>query len=160
VLLALYFFLAGIAVTQHPFLWIVPLSSGLFAAAAAAVAAVGSVLLPAYASWGERQKASWRSNVIHALFSALIGGGAAAYIAHDPTEVKRLPIWPVPLFVLSCLCLLAIIFLSVFGVDASRTCIFIRTDIYSTYCMYFVFSDVPVPICRFRNFFSTASVNR
>eukprot|EP00873_Tetraselmis_striata_P000460 jgi/Tetstr1/420724/TSEL_011807.t1 len=70
VLLAFYFFLAGIAVTQHPFLWIVPVSTLGFALTSGAAGMAGSALLPAYASWGARQRAGWRANVVHLLFSA------------------------------------------------------------------------------------------
>lgn len=93
-LLAFYFFLAGIAVTQHPFLWIVPVSTLGFALTSGAAGMAGSALLPAYASWGARQRAGWRANVVHLLFSASVGGGAVAYLASSPSSLLALPDLP------------------------------------------------------------------
>lgn len=83
-LLAIYFFLAGLAVTQHPFLWIVPVTTLCFAVAAASAGAAASVLGTGYRLLPEKQKAYWRANAVNLMYSTVAGMGAAWHAISNP----------------------------------------------------------------------------
>lgn len=70
-LLAIYFFLAGIAVTHRPYLWVTPATSAIFAAIIAIVSST-SMKLPFYKKSSQAEQILWSSNVVLLLFSIFI----------------------------------------------------------------------------------------
>lgn len=88
VLLAVYFFLAGLLVHRHPYLWLIPLVSTAFAMLHAATHTISTVALPFYALLPGHQQAWWCADVAHLLYSATASMAAAAYIYMEPSALQ------------------------------------------------------------------------
>lgn len=87
-LLAFYFFLAGLLVRGHPFLWILPVAFSAFALAHGAAHYAGRALHAPYALYDAPRAAAWRAAAVHLGYSACAGAGAAALIALDPGALR------------------------------------------------------------------------
>lgn len=68
-LTALYFFLAGLMVPRHAYLWLMPAAFVACFALKAALAPVASVLVPAYGSLTPAKRAWFAADVVHLVFS-------------------------------------------------------------------------------------------
>jgi hypothetical protein len=73
ILLSLYFFLAGIAVSTGRLLWVLPLATAASAALHSLAGAVSMAAVPAYRSLEPQEAALWRVDVMHLAYSAITG---------------------------------------------------------------------------------------
>ncbi|KAI8475498.1 MAG: cyclopropane fatty acid synthase [Monoraphidium minutum] len=83
-LLAFYFFLAGLLVRGHPYLWIMPVAFTAAAAAHGAAHYAGRALHAPYALLAPHRADAWRGAAAHLLYSAAAGLGGAALICMRP----------------------------------------------------------------------------
>lgn len=87
ILLSLYFFLAGAAVSTSRVLWLLPAATAL-SAAAFAVAGLAARLLPARGAPPAPDAAALRSlQLVHLAYSSLAACAAAAYVAARPAAL-------------------------------------------------------------------------
>lgn len=73
-LLCLYCFLAGVAVSTGRMLWLLPLATAASAGVYWVTGAASSLALPFYKELGEARAALWRVDAAHLIYSALTGG--------------------------------------------------------------------------------------
>ncbi len=87
VLLALYFFLAGLLMHRHPYLWLLPVTSTACAALHAAVHVASRLALPFYALLHPTAQAWWCADAVHLAYSVAATAAAAAYVCVQPSAL-------------------------------------------------------------------------
>ncbi|GFR51020.1 hypothetical protein Agub_g13347 [Astrephomene gubernaculifera] len=87
-LMALYFFLAGLMVSRHPHMWLLPAASCLMALVAGAAHFASLALVPSYRFLSPERRALWCSDVAHILYSASASVAALAYVAAEPRALQ------------------------------------------------------------------------
>ncbi|GLI66534.1 hypothetical protein VaNZ11_010410 [Volvox africanus] len=88
VLMALYFFLAGLLVSRHPFMWLMPAASCLMALIAAIAHFASEPLVPSYRFQPPERRALWCSDIAHTLYSSIVSAAAVLYIAYEPRALN------------------------------------------------------------------------
>ncbi|GIL82213.1 hypothetical protein Vretimale_7189 [Volvox reticuliferus] len=88
VLMAVYFFLAGLLVSRHPFMWLMPAASCLMALIAAMAHFVSEPLVPLYRFQSPERRALWCSDIAHMLYSSLVSAAAVLYVTYEPRALK------------------------------------------------------------------------
>jgi len=94
-LLALYFFLAGMLVHSHAWLWLMPLTSTAFVLLGAVTRAVSPLLSNSYALLPASQQARWVADANHLVFSALASVAGVVVVASNPSVIHLVrPVGP------------------------------------------------------------------
>lgn len=83
-LLALYFFLAGLLVQRHPLLWIMPITSTLFALLHGTVALLAAATSRSYRALGALLRAQFSGAVCRLVYSAAVSSCALLLLARAP----------------------------------------------------------------------------
>ncbi|GLC46603.1 hypothetical protein PLESTB_001222700 [Pleodorina starrii] len=88
VLMALYFFLAGLLVSRHPYMWLLPAASCLMALVAGMAHYASQALVPSYRFLTPERRALWCSDVAHVAYSAMVSAAALMYMAAEPRALQ------------------------------------------------------------------------
>ncbi|KAG2492394.1 hypothetical protein HYH03_009340 [Edaphochlamys debaryana] len=88
VLIAFYFFLAGLLVGRHSHMWLLPAASMLMAAVATVAHIASSALVPSYRLMTGERRALWCSDIAHLLYSGTAAAVALAYAAYEPRALQ------------------------------------------------------------------------
>jgi hypothetical protein len=83
-LLALYFFLAGLLVQRHPLLWVMPITSTLFAVLHGTVALLAHLTSRSYRALGALARAQFCGAVCRLVYSAAVSTCALTLLAAAP----------------------------------------------------------------------------
>lgn len=83
-LLALYFFLAGLLVQRHPLLWVMPITSTLFALLHGTVALLAHLTSSSYRALGTLARAQFCGAVCRLVYSAVVSTCALTLLAAAP----------------------------------------------------------------------------
>ena len=87
ILMCVYFFLAGVAVSTSPVLWMLPLATVLSAMLFAATATASRWLLPFYSSLSRERCVLWNLQAVHVLYSAVAATCAAGHMLSHPSSL-------------------------------------------------------------------------
>lgn len=87
-LLGLYFFLVGMMVRGHQYMWILPLVSTLCALSSGLVHKASMTLVPTYYDLSPVHKAWWCADVMHLLYSATVSLVSMGYLVSQPGAWK------------------------------------------------------------------------
>ncbi|PNH10244.1 Cyclopropane-fatty-acyl-phospholipid synthase [Tetrabaena socialis] len=87
-LIALYFFLAGLLVSRHAFMWLLPSASCLMALVAGATHFASKALVPSYRTLTVERRALWCGDIAHMLYSAVVSAAALAYVLREPRALQ------------------------------------------------------------------------
>ncbi|KAL4447595.1 hypothetical protein ABPG75_004814 [Micractinium tetrahymenae] len=88
VLLCLYYFLAGVAVSTGRMLWMLPVATAASAAVYWATGAASSLALPFYKELGDARAALWRVDVAHLVYSALTAVLVGCFFLACPSSIR------------------------------------------------------------------------
>lgn len=87
-LMALYFFLAGLLVGRGPHMWLLPAASFAMALVAAAAHVASQALVPSYRFLTPERRALWCSDIAHLGYSACVSAASLAYAFHEPRALQ------------------------------------------------------------------------
>ncbi|KAG2447750.1 hypothetical protein HYH02_007208 [Chlamydomonas schloesseri] len=87
-LMALYFFLAGLLVGRGPHMWLLPAASFAMALVAAAAHVASQALVPSYRFLSPERRALWCSDIAHLAYSACVSAASLAYAWHEPRALQ------------------------------------------------------------------------
>ncbi|KAK9818144.1 hypothetical protein WJX72_007777 [[Myrmecia] bisecta] len=87
VLLAVYFFLAGVLVSRSPLLWIMPLASAACAALTFAVSTTLHRFSATYRRLPRDGRSWWSTDIVHVLYSGCMFVVAAGYVISQPSAL-------------------------------------------------------------------------
>ncbi|GAX82389.1 hypothetical protein CEUSTIGMA_g9817.t1 [Chlamydomonas eustigma] len=106
VLLAVYFFLAGLLVKGHPFMWLLPVVSCVCGAAHFSLNRLSNRLLPFYRTLSPEKQAWWCADLAHLVFSSAVSTCSLMHVLSAPGALlpgrQAPPFSPSSLYSVSC----------------------------------------------------------
>ena len=88
ILMSVYFFLAGVAVSTSPVLWLLPLVTALSAVLFSVNAIISRWLVPSYPSFTPDRSTLWNLQAVHLIYSPIAAACAAWHVMTHPDALS------------------------------------------------------------------------